>query len=138
MRYRGKLAPTSSLSTRQRLGYNSHETLLITHTLFALVYNSIKSFPTTLEMPLPSSESGIHRLPISLVEILTPHVRGCNWGLLPLLLASTLASLQPPRFNFGATFCCHVRPAFDTRHEIAAGDLLANLKVDPGFITVVC
>jgi hypothetical protein len=88
-------------------------------------------------MPLPSSESGIHRLPISLVEILTPHVRGCQWGLLALLLASALTRLQPPRLNFGATFCCHVRPAFDTRHEIAAGDLLANLKVDSGFIAVV-
>jgi len=89
-------------------------------------------------MALPSSEPFIHGLPICRVEILAPHVFGNQRSILLVILTSLLASLQPPWVTFDAIFGCHVRPAWDAGHGIAAGDLLADLKIDFGHITIVC
>lgn len=72
------------------------------------------------------------------VEILAPHVFRNQRRLLLVVLASLLASLQPPWLTLNAIFRCHERPAFDARHDIAAGDLLADLKIDFGHIAIVC
>jgi hypothetical protein len=50
--------------------------------------------------------------------------------LLAILLAGLFASLERKRLVLNVRLRRHVGPTFHPLHEIAAGDFLANLKVD--------